>query len=91
MTQIDKENIYNALVNLLTLYCDTCMDKHQMEKILLAAFKLDLIEYAEYNNTGDVESLWESLARTLSIKLDGTSQVHATNECNCVNGVCSLC
>lgn len=91
MTITDKENIYNALINLLTLHCDTCMDKHQMEKILLCAFKLDLIEYSEANSVGDAEELWESLARTLGIKLDGEVQTTSTNKCNCVNGVCSLC
>lgn len=91
MTTVDKENIYKALINLLSLYCDTCMDKHQMEKILLCAFKLNLIEYAEANNTGDVDELWESLARTLKVKLDGQVQTISTNKCNCVNGVCSLC
>lgn len=91
MTTVDKENIYKALINLLSLYCDTCMDKHQMEKILLCAFKLDLIEYAETNNTGDVDELWESLAGTLKVKLDGQVQTISTNKCNCVNGVCSLC
>lgn len=91
MTTIDKENIYNALISLLTSYCDTCMDKHQMEKILLCAFKLDLIEYSEANNIGDSEELWESLARTLGIKLNGEVQTVSTNKCNCVNGICSLC
>lgn len=91
MTTVDKENIYKALIDLLTSYCDTCMDKHQMEKILLCAFKLDLIEYAETNNTGDVDELWESLARTLKVKLDGWIQTNSTNKCGCVNCVCSLC
>ena len=91
MTTVDKENIYKALINLLSLYCNTCIDKHQMEKILLCTFKLDLIEYAETNNTGDVDELWESLARTLKVKLDGQVQTISTNKCNCVNGVCSLC
>lgn len=90
MTDIDKKNIYNELLNLLTSYCDTCMDKHQMEKILLCAFKLDLIEYAT-NNDEDTEELWSSLARTLGITLDGEVHTVLTNKCNCSNGVCSLC
>ena len=32
LTEQDKKNIYNAMVNLLSSYCDTCMDKHQKEK-----------------------------------------------------------
>lgn len=91
MTDVDKKNIYNGLLNLLTLYCDTCMDKHQKEKILICAFKLELIEYAEKYAQGDTEDLWESLARTLGIKSDGEQHITKSNKCNCVNGVCSLC
>ena len=91
MTETDKKNIYKELVNLLSMYCDTCMDKHQMEKILLCAFKLDLIEYATSEDIENVDALWESLARTLQIKLDGEPSVAKTNKCNCVNGVCALC
>lgn len=91
MTTTDKENIYKALVNLLTKHCDTCADKHQNEKILLSAFKLDLIEYAEENAIADVDELWESLARTLNVTLDNTIQLTQSNKCNCINGICSLC
>lgn len=91
MTEIDKKNIYNELVNLLTLHCDTCNDKHQMEKILLCAFKLDLIEYAEVNDYDTVEELWASLARTLGVVLDGEYHIPNNNKCNCKNGVCALC
>lgn len=90
MTEQDKKNIYNKLVDLLTLYCNTCLDKHQKEKILLCAFKLELIEYAEANNLEDTDELWESIARTLGIKLDGSIYT-VSDKCNCVNGVCTLC
>lgn len=91
MTDIDKKNIYNEMVNLLTTYCNTCMDKHQKEKILMCAFKLELIEYAEANSYGDVDELWESIARTLGMKTNGVTYVPKHNKCNCKNGVCSLC
>ena len=91
MTTTDKNNIYTALINLLTSYCDVCIDKHQMEKILLSAFKLDLIEYAGSNDADNVEDLWISLAKTLGIKLNDSIQVNLTNKCDCVNGICSLC
>lgn len=91
MTDIDKKNIYNELVNLLTNYCDTCLDKHQKEKILLCAFKLELIDYAEKNNYDEVDELWESIARTLGITLDGKHSINPIRKCNCSNGVCSLC
>ena len=91
MTDIDKKNIYNELVNLLTNYCDTCLDKHQKEKILLCAFKLELIDYAEKNNYDEVDELWESIARTLGITLDGEQSINPIRKCNCSNGVCSIC
>lgn len=91
MTDIDKKNIYNELVNLLTIYCNTCMDKHQKEKMLLCAFKLELINYAEANDYDTAEELWESIARTLGVKLNGINYVKVCDKCNCKNGVCSLC
>lgn len=90
MTEQDKKNIYNKLVDLLTLYCNTCLDKHQKEKILLCAFKLELIDYAEANNLGEADELWESIARTLGVTLDSNTYT-VPNKCNCANGVCSLC
>lgn len=91
MTDTDKKNIYNELVNLLTVYCNTCIDKHQKEKILLCTFKLELIEYAEANGYNIVDELWESIARILGMKFDGTTYVSTGKKCNCVNGICSLC
>ena len=91
MTTTDKENIYKELIDLLTSYCDTCLDKNRMDKILLSAFKLDLIEYAEENNTEDVESLWESLAKTLGVKSCSCTEACASNNCGCINVMCSLC
>lgn len=90
MTETDKKNIYSAMVNLLTLHCDTCMDKHQKEKILICAYKFELIEYAEKNSLDNVNELWESLARTLGVSLEHPTVI-SKNKCNCVNGVCSLC
>lgn len=90
MTEIDKKNIYNELVNLLTTYCDTCMDKNQKDKILLCAFKLELIDYAEQNNYDDSDELWESIAKTLGVVLDGEHH-SSIKKCNCKNGVCTIC
>lgn len=90
MTDKDKKNIYNTMVDLLSSYCDTCMDKHQKEKILMCAFKLELIQYAEKYAQGDTEDLWESIARTLGVSLEDGTTIHS-NKCNCSNGVCSLC
>jgi len=90
MTETDKKNIYTELVNLLTLNCNTCLDKSQREKVLLCAFKLELIEYSEANDYGDADELWESIARTLGIKLNSTVY-SSIKKCNCENGVCTLC
>lgn len=90
MTQQDKKNIYNKLVELLTFECNTCLDKAKKEKILFAAFKLELIEYAETNNLDTVDDLWCELARLLEINIDDSSYIPVT-KCNCKNGVCSLC
>lgn len=90
MTDIDKKNIYDALVDLLTVRCNTCLDKQQMEKILLCTFKLELIEYAQQNGQ-DSDELWESLARTLNVQLNGVAQTTTKRKCNCSNGVCALC
>lgn len=91
MTDIDKKNIYNELVNLLTLHCNTCLDKHQMDKILLCAFKMNLIDYAQFNEYDNVDELWESLARTLGVKLGEEIYTASTAVCNCKNGVCAIC
>lgn len=91
MTDIDKKNIYNELVNLLTVYCNTCLDKHQMDKILLCAFKMNLIDYAQFNEYDNIDELWESLARTLGVTLDGESHTVNKTVCNCKNGVCTIC
>lgn len=47
MTITDKQNIYDALVQLLTTQCNTCIDKERKNKITLCAFILELIDYAE--------------------------------------------
>lgn len=90
MTQQDKKNIYNKLVELLTFECNTCLDKAKKEKILFAAFKLELIEYAETNGLDTVDDLWNELARLLEVNANGTVSA-PKSKCNCKNGVCSLC
>lgn len=90
MTEEIKKEIYNKLVDLLTIHCNTCLDKHQKEKILLCAFKLELIAYAEENAQDDVEGLWEDLARILGVKISELDCI-CPNKCNCANGVCTLC
>lgn len=89
MNDEGKKNIYEKLVELLTNYCSTCLDKQRMEKILLCAFKIDLIEYANENgHIDDAEKLLESLAKTLGVS---TGENYSVNSYNCSNGVCTLC
>lgn len=92
MTEDNKKEIYRALVDLLTIYCSTCLDKEQRQKMLLCSFKLELIEYAEKNDyTEEADEMWNSLARTLGLSFDGINYVKTSNKCNCANGVCELC
>lgn len=88
MTEQNKQNIYNALVDLLVTKCDTCNSKVQLEKILLCTFKLELINFAETNQYDDVEELWKSLAKTLNVNLVDDQSIFIEN--NCYNGVCKL-
>lgn len=91
MSDERKKDIYLKLVDLLTNHCDTCLDKHRYEKILLCAFKLDLIEYATENNYTNIDELWESLAKTVDSSLDNHMITQVNSGCNCINGVCALC
>lgn len=89
MAEQDKKNIFNKLIDLLTLQCSTCLDKHQIETIMICAFKLELIEYAENNGLDELDELWESLANSLNVKTNVT-QSYNNCACKCANGVCTL-
>ena len=89
MTDTDKKNIYKALVDLTTSYCNTCLDKMQKEKMLLCILKLELIEYAEANELDNLEELWLELARLLNVSVDNIELV-SYSKCNCTNGMCGL-
>lgn len=92
MTTENKNEIYKGLFNLLTSYCNTCLDKNQKEKMLLCTFKLELIQYAETSgNHETADELWESIARILGMSMVGDTYKLKTDKCNCVNGVCTIC
>lgn len=93
---IDQKNLYYRKVNMLTQFCETCLDKHQKEKILMCDFKSQLLEYALDNNlTEDAIDYYVDLCRLLDIPLKHTcctyNRVASCRTCrSCCNGCCTL-
>lgn len=94
---VDQIKLLHAKTQLLTSYCDTCLDKHQLEKITLCCFYEQLYNTAisekKYDEAGD---FYEKLCRLLNIKFNYTSGAHTKSGfckqcCTCTNGICSLC
>lgn len=70
---IDQKNLYYRKVNMLVTFCNTCLDKHQKEKILMCDFKSQLLEYALANQlTEDAIDYYIDLCRLLEIPLEHT-------------------
>ena len=91
---IDKKALYLGKVNLLTMFCDTCLDKHQKEKIVLCDFKSQLLEYALANNLiGDAIDLCYGISKLLGLKKSYSNcRVSRISNCSiCKNGYCQLC
>lgn len=92
----DKNNLYHNAVSLLTSFCNTCLDKHQKEKIMLYGLKSQLFDYAMVNDLlEDSISYYTDICRLLGIPTGKTccKNSRATNciKCRtCVNGCCSL-
>lgn len=92
----DKNNLYHSTVSLLTSFCNTCLDKHQKEKIMLYGLKSQLFDYAMVNDLlEDSISYYTDICRLLDIPTGKTccKNSRATNciKCRtCVNGCCSL-
>lgn len=93
---IDQKNLYYRKVNMLVTFCNTCLDKHQKEKILMCDFKSQLLEYALANQlTEDAIDYYIDLCRLLEIPLEHTcctySRVTNCKVCrSCNNGCCAL-
>lgn len=93
---INPEELYNKKVNMLTSFCNTCLDKHQKEKIVMCMFKSQLLEYALNNNlTEDAQQYYKDLDRLLEIPDNKTcctnSRFATCKQCStCINGMCAL-
>ena len=91
---IDEKALYLSKVNLLTFFCDTCLDKHQKEKIVLCDFKSQLLEYALANNLiDDAIDLCYSISKLLGLKKSYSNcRASRISNCSiCKNGYCQLC
>lgn len=91
---IDEKALYLGKVNLLTMFCDTCLDKHQKEKIVLCDFKSQLLEYALANNLiDDAIDLCYGISKLLGLKKSYSNcRASRISNCSiCKNGYCQLC
>lgn len=93
---IDMKNLYYRKVNMLITFCNTCLDKHQKEKILMCDFKSQLLDYALSNSlTEDAIDYYVDICRLLDIPLKRTcctyNRIQSCKTCRvCTNGCCSL-
>lgn len=90
---IDQNELYLAKVNLLTTYCNTCLDKHQKHIIMMCDFRSQLLQYAlEHNLTKDAIEHYIDLSRMLGmIDYHNCSKCLSPNKvCKCCNGMCAL-
>lgn len=92
----DDKEMYYKEVNLLTSYCNTCLDKQQKERMMLFVLKDQLLQYAiQHNMVEDQIEYYRDLARMLNIDLGSNIQGMCSGKCkrsvNCYNGCCSLC
>lgn len=91
---IDENAVYLAKINLVTSYCNTCLDKQQKEMIIMCDFKSQLLDYAVSNNyIDDTIQLCYELSKILKLNTHYTHcKNNKTNNCvMCKNGYCQLC
>lgn len=102
----DKKEFHFAKLQLLTSFCSTCLDKHQLKKILLCCFKEQLFNTAMGNELWeDAASIMTDLRRLLEMNEQRTcctknhagycptcrTCCQAKSHCQtCCNGMCSL-
>lgn len=92
----DVNKMQDRFYNLLTNYCNTCIDKAQKERILTAFFRYTLMHQAEeIQNIETAAKLYLDLDRILNLKdhcktecIDNCSPCNSCNTCK--NGICSL-
>lgn len=91
---IDFDNLYQTKVNALVYYCNTCLDKHQKETIVMCDFRSQLLNYAlAHNLTNDAINHYIALVRMLNIsdKHDCAKCLPTYEKCKvCKKGVCVL-
>lgn len=82
----DDKELYYKQIELLTTYCNTCLDKEQKENVVVFNMRSNLLKYSLTNDlTEDAISHYKDIVRMLNIDTKGN-----TNG-NCKNGVCTLC
>lgn len=85
----DDKELYYKEIDVLTNYCSTCLDNAQKETLTLVILRKQLLEYAKEHNMVECQiNHYEDLARLLKIDLKSDG---AKSNCNCKNGVCSVC
>lgn len=88
----DEEQLYYREVDLLTSYCNTCLDKQQKERILLFSVKKDLLDFALSKNiVEDAVGFYIDLDRLLCLSSKPNFIDNKNVVCrNCCNGVCKI-
>lgn len=97
----DDKELYYKQVDLLTQYCNDCLDKEQKENIVVYAMRYNMLQYAVVNELlEDQINLYKDIARLLGIdtkrnQITGYSKCsQINNKCvysRCKNGTCKLC
>lgn len=76
----DDNNIYSNIVNMLTSFCDTCLDKVQKEKVFLCSMRKSLFDYSVSQNYDDNENpVWLNEVINNYIDLDRILNQENTN------------
>lgn len=93
----DQKEVYLKSTELLVNHCSTCLDKHQKERIMLLALKLNLLQYAMNQRMWeDSINYYIDIARMLNIdfKYNAKKALHSSNCKHCIkcfNNCCTLC
>lgn len=88
----NEEELYYREIDLLTSYCNTCLDKQQKEDILLFSVKKELLDFAmSINNVEEAVGFYRDLDRLLQLSSKSNLIDNKNLVCrNCCNGVCKI-
>lgn len=88
----DEDQLYYREIDLLTSYCNTCLDKQQKERILLFSVKKDLLDFAMSKNiVEDAVGFYRDLDRLLCLSSKPNLIDNKNIVCrNCCNGICKI-